>query len=163
MNTRPKPSNTRSTPKILRSRITRQNSRLSLRRTPLFRSRMRSPRTRESRTPLSDPPATLSDIPDFWTRINVQNSSNYTSEQSQTKISSYSVGVFSPSEAVTHSSQSPDAARQTANPLLKSPLSVLMHVDITRGWLRGELFYDGELKDKGEPVRSCLTYSFDRR
>ncbi|KAF9643167.1 hypothetical protein BDM02DRAFT_1706090, partial [Thelephora ganbajun] len=101
--------------------------------------------------PLPDPPATVDDTPDFWTKISIEVSSSYTAEQSQTKSSSYSVGgsvrwgLLSIGGSYSHSSQSTDAARQMANSSVKVSFEC-MRVDITRGWLRGELFYDDGLK-----------------
>lgn len=92
-----------------------------------------------------------SDVPDFWTKISVEVSSSYTAEQSETKSSSYSVGgavgwgLLSIGGSYSHSSQSSDAAKQMANSSVKVSFEC-MRVDITRAWLRGELFYDDGLK-----------------
>ncbi|KAF9647947.1 hypothetical protein BDM02DRAFT_3187569 [Thelephora ganbajun] len=97
--------------------------------------------------PLPDAPANVEDAPDFWTKINVEVSSRHT-EQSQTKSSSYSVGGSVGWGLVSiggSHSQSADAARQMANASVKVSFEC-MRVDITRSWLRGELFYDDGLK-----------------
>ncbi|KAF9642626.1 hypothetical protein BDM02DRAFT_3124358 [Thelephora ganbajun] len=101
--------------------------------------------------PLPDPPATVDDTPNFWTKITVEVSSSYTAEQTQSRSSSYSVGgsvrwgLLSIGGGYSSSSQSTDAARQMANSSVKVSFEC-MRVDIARGWLRGELFYDDGLK-----------------
>jgi len=88
---------------------------------------------------------------DYWTSITVDASSNYSAEQSSSSSNSYSVGggaswgLFSIGGSVSHSDATADAAKQMANLRVKASFDC-MRVDITRSWLRSELFYDGDLR-----------------
>ena len=46
---------------------------------------------------------------------------------------------------MSHSDATADAAKQMANSSIKAAFDC-MRVDITRSWLRGELFYDDDLR-----------------
>ena len=94
-------------------------------------------------------PSTASQA-DYWTSISVEVSSSYTAEQSSSSSNSYSVGgsaswgLWSVGGGVSHTDATSDAARQMANSSIKATFEC-MRVDITRGWLRPELFYDDDL------------------
>ena len=88
---------------------------------------------------------------DYWTSIAVEVSSSYTAEQTSSSSNSYSVGggaswgLWSAGGSVSHSDATMDAAKQMANSSIKASFDC-MRVDITRSWLRGELFYDDDLR-----------------
>ncbi|KAF9644807.1 hypothetical protein BDM02DRAFT_842383 [Thelephora ganbajun] len=89
--------------------------------------------------------------PDFWTSISIEVSSSYNAEQTSSSSNSYSVGggaswgLWSVGGGVSHQDATSDAAKQMANSTIKASFDC-MRVDITRGWLRGELFYDDDLR-----------------
>jgi len=101
--------------------------------------------------PLPEPPVVVNDTPDPWTKISLAVSSSFTADAEQDKGTSYSVGgsvywgLNSVGGSFSNSSQSTDAARQMATSSIKVSFEC-MRVDINRGWLRGELFYDDGLK-----------------
>ena len=88
---------------------------------------------------------------DYWTSITVEVSSSYSAEQSSSSANSFSVGggaswgLWSVGGGVSHSDATADAAKQMANSSIKASFEC-MRVDITRSWLRGELFYDDDLR-----------------
>jgi hypothetical protein len=88
---------------------------------------------------------------DYWTSIAVEVSSSYNASQSDSSSNSYSVGggaswgLWSVGGSASHSDSSANAAAQMANSSIKATFDC-MRVDITRNWLRGELFYDDDLK-----------------
>lgn len=96
-------------------------------------------------TPSSSPDA------DYWTSISIEVSSSYNAEQSTSSSNSFSVGgsgswgLWSVGGSAAHTDSTSDAAMQMANSSVKASFEC-MRVDITRGWLRGELFYDDDLK-----------------
>ncbi|KAF9789309.1 hypothetical protein BJ322DRAFT_530445 [Thelephora terrestris] len=87
---------------------------------------------------------------DYWTSISIAVSSSYVADQSSSSSNSYSVGgsanwgLWSVGGGVSHSDSTSDAARQMANSSIKATFEC-MRVDITRGWMRPELFYDDDL------------------
>lgn len=97
---------------------------------------------------IPDIPATE---PDYWTSIALEVSSSYSADQSKSSSSSFSVGasaswgLWSVGGSAAHSSTSSNAAKQMANSTIKVSFEC-MRVDIGRSWLRGELFYDDDLK-----------------
>jgi len=88
---------------------------------------------------------------DYWTSISLEVSSSYAAEQSSFSSNSYSVGggaswgLWSVGGSVSHSDVTADAASQMAKSRIKASFDC-MRVDITRSWLRGELFYDDDLR-----------------
>ena len=88
---------------------------------------------------------------DYWTSISVEVSSSYSAEQSDSSSNSFSVGggaswgLWSAGGSVSHSDATANAAKQMANLSIKASFDC-MRVDITRSWLRGELFYDDDLR-----------------
>jgi len=88
---------------------------------------------------------------DYWTSITVEVASSYSAAQSSSSSNSYSVGggggwgLWSAGGSVSHSDSTADAAKQMANSSIKATFDC-MRVDITRSWLRGELFYDDDLR-----------------
>lgn len=95
-------------------------------------------------------PTTSTDA-DYWTSISVEVSSSYSAQQSSTSSNSYSVGgsaswgLWSVGGGVSHSDFTSDLAQQMANSSIKASFDC-MRVDIARSWLRGELFYDDDLR-----------------
>ena len=93
---------------------------------------------------------TASSPVNYWTTIQVAVSASYSAEQSSSSSNSYSVGgsaswgLWSVGGSVSHSDATADAAKQMANSNIKISFECL-RVDITRSWLRGELFYDDDL------------------
>ena len=90
------------------------------------------------------------DSNDFWTSIAIEVAESYDAAQSRSSERSYSTGgrslwgLFSLGGSVNHSESSSDTAKQMAH----SSVSVkfeCMRVDITRPWLRSELFFDSDL------------------
>ena len=75
---------------------------------------------------------------DYWTHISLAVSSSYTHDESQSSSTSWSAGgsfgwgLWSVGGAASHTNETADVSKQMAN--------------IDRPWLRGELFYDDELK-----------------
>ena len=100
-------------------------------------------------TPPTDPKAPTQ--ADYWTSITVEVSSSYSAEQTSSSSNSFSVGggaswgLWSAGGSVSHSDATADAAKQMANSSIKATFDC-MRVDITRSWLRGELFYDDDLR-----------------
>jgi len=100
-------------------------------------------------TPPADPKA--SNEPDYWTSISVEVSSSYSAEQTSSSTNSFSVGggaswgLWSVGGSASHSDATADAAKQMANSSIKASFDC-MRVDMTRSWLRGELFYDDDLR-----------------
>lgn len=100
-------------------------------------------------TPPADPKAPYE--PDYWTSISLEVSSSYSAEQTSSSSNSYSVGggggwgLWSAGGSVSHSDATSDVAKQLASSSIKASFDC-MRVDITRSWLRGELFYDDDLR-----------------
>lgn len=100
-------------------------------------------------TPAADPKAP--NEADYWASISVEVSSSYSAEQSSSSSNSFSVGggaswgLWSVGGSASHSDATADAAKQMANSSIKASFDC-MRVDITRSWLRGELFYDDDLR-----------------
>jgi hypothetical protein len=98
--------------------------------------------------PAPDPTAPKTD---YWTSIAVEVLSSYAAEQSDSSNTSFSVGggaswgLWSVGGSVSHSNATANAAKQMANSSVKASFDC-MRVDITRNWLRGELFYDDALR-----------------
>ena len=88
---------------------------------------------------------------DYWTSITVEVSSSYSAEQSSSSSNYFSVGggaswgLWSVGGGASHSDYTADAASQMANSDIKASFDC-MRVDISRSWLRGELFYDDDLR-----------------
>lgn len=88
---------------------------------------------------------------DYWTSISVEVSSSYTAEQTSSSANSFSAGgsagwgLWSVGGGVSHSDATSDVAKQMANSSIKASFDC-MRVDITRSWLRAELFYDDDLR-----------------
>ena len=88
---------------------------------------------------------------DYWTSISLEVSSSYAAEQSSSSSNSFSVGgsaswgLWSVGGSAAHSDATSDAAKQMANSSIKVSFDC-MRVDISRSWLRGELFYDDDLR-----------------
>ena len=88
---------------------------------------------------------------DYWTSITVEVASSYSAEQSSSSSNSFSVGggaswrLWSVEGSASHSDATADAAKQMANSSIKASFDC-MRVDITRIWLRGELFCDDDLR-----------------
>ena len=90
------------------------------------------------------------DANDYWTSIAIEVAESYDAAQSSSSEQSYSTGgrslwgLFSLGGSVNHSESSSNMAKQMAH----SSVSVkfdCMRVDITRPWLRSELFFDSDL------------------
>ena len=98
--------------------------------------------------PASDPTTPRTD---YWTSITVEVSSSYSAEQSDSSTNSFSVGggeswgLWSVGGSASHSNATANAAKQMANSSIKASFDC-MRVDITRSWLRGELFRDDALR-----------------
>jgi len=88
---------------------------------------------------------------DYWTHISLEVTSSYTHDESQTSSTSWSAGgsfgwgLWSVGGGASHTSETADVSKQMANSSIKVTFEC-MRVDIDRPWLRGELFYDDELK-----------------
>lgn len=88
---------------------------------------------------------------DYWTSVSVSVAATYDATQESSSSNSYSAGgaaswgAFSIGGSASHSDSASDAARQMANSSIKASFDC-MRVDITRSWLRPELFYDDDLK-----------------
>jgi len=88
---------------------------------------------------------------DYWTSISVEVSSSYTAEQTSSSSNSFSVGgsaswgLWSVGGSAAHSDATSDAAKQMAKSKTKASFDC-MRVDITRSWLRAELFFDDDLR-----------------
>ena len=91
------------------------------------------------------------DDSDYWTSISLEVSSSYSHEQTETQSTSWSAGgsgswgLWSVGANVSHSDSHSNASKQMANSSVKISFEC-MRVDITRPWLRGELFYDHDLR-----------------
>ena len=100
-------------------------------------------------TPAPDP--TTPKEADYWTSIAVEVSSSYSAEQSDSSSNSFSIGggaswgLCSVGGTASHSNATANAAKQMANSSIKASFDC-MRVDISRNWLRGELFYDDALR-----------------
>ena len=87
---------------------------------------------------------------DYFTPIMVEISASSSSETTSTSATSVSIGVSaswgmgSVSADVSHSQAHSDATAELANSSVKISLEV-MRVDMSRTWLRSELFYDHDL------------------
>ncbi|CAE7138793.1 unnamed protein product [Rhizoctonia solani] len=90
-------------------------------------------------------------LDDFFTPITVEVSATSESQGSQTKSSSCSFGASvsygwtNASVSASHSDSQSKAMHDLANASIKISFEC-MRVDITRSWLRAELFYDPDLK-----------------
>jgi hypothetical protein len=88
---------------------------------------------------------------DYWTSISLEVSSSYSAEQSSSSANSFSVGgsaswgLWSVGGSAAHSDATSDVSKQMANSSIKASFDC-MRVDIARSWLRGELFYDDDLR-----------------
>lgn len=93
---------------------------------------------------------TTSTEADYWTSISLEVSSSYSAEQSSSSSNTFSVGgsaswgLWSVGGSAAHSDATADLAKQMANSSIKASFEC-MRVDITRSWLRAELFYDDDL------------------
>ena len=104
-------------------------------------------------TPAPPPNAAANgkDDSDFWTSISLEVSSSYSHEETETQATSWSVGgsaswgLWSVGVSASHSDSHSNASKQMANSSVKVSFEC-MRVDITRPWLRGELFYDHDLR-----------------
>lgn len=91
------------------------------------------------------------DDADYWTSISVEVSSSVAHESTETSSTSVTadvsvpIGFWSVSASATHSESHSAASKEMANASMKVSFQC-MRVDITRPWLRGELFYDHELR-----------------
>lgn len=87
---------------------------------------------------------------EYFTPITVEIASSYEATQASQSTTSYSAsvsasaGLFSVSASMSHSKSAADAAAQMAKSSVKISLEC-MRVDISRSWLRPELFYDDDL------------------
>lgn len=114
------------------------------------------------------PPTAGADKTNYWTSIMVDVSSSYTHESHETTATSATVeasvrtGFFTrASVKVSHQESHSAASKEMANASMKISFEC-MRVDITRPWLRGELFYDHELRvPEGDlyVLRECTRYS----
>ena len=101
--------------------------------------------------PAPAPNADGKDDSDYWTSISVEVSSSYSHEETETNANTFSAGgaagwgLWTVGAAASHSSSSSDASKQMANSSINVSFEC-MRVDVTRTWLRGELFYDHELR-----------------
>jgi hypothetical protein len=102
--------------------------------------------------PRPPPPAQTGPVtPDFWTSVTLEVSSSYSNESKITDALSYAVdasvsyGLASAAVSVSHNESHSKAVQQMANSNVKISFEC-MRVDITRPWLRGELFYDHGLR-----------------
>ena len=97
-----------------------------------------------------DPSPIAANDTNYWTSISVEVSSSYAAQQSSSSSNSFSVGgsvswgLFSVGGSAAHSDATADFAKQMANSNVKASFDC-MRVDISRSWLRGELFYDDDL------------------
>jgi len=88
---------------------------------------------------------------DYWTHISLSVSSSYTHDEESSSSTSWSAGgsfgwgLWSVGGAASHTSETADISKQMANSSIKLSFEC-MRVDMERSWLRGELFYDDELK-----------------
>ena len=88
---------------------------------------------------------------DFWTSISFEVSSSYSAQQSSSSSNSFSIGgsaswgLWSVGGSAAHSDATSDIAGQMAKSNIKASFDC-MRVDISRSWLRGELFYDNDLR-----------------
>jgi hypothetical protein len=88
---------------------------------------------------------------DYWTSVTFEVSSSYSAEQDSSSANSFSVGgsarwgLWSVGGSVSHSDATSDVAKQMANSSIKASFDC-MRVDISRSWMRGELFYDDDLR-----------------
>lgn len=103
------------------------------------------------RAPAPALPSGEKDFSDFWTSITVEVSSSYSHEASQSSSTSWSVGgsaswgLWSAGASASQSKATSDASKQMSNASVKVSFEC-MRVDISRPWLRGELFYDHDLR-----------------
>lgn len=97
------------------------------------------------------PAMTPTTAPNYWTSISVEVSSSYAHESNETSATSSTadvavqVGWFTASASVSHQESQSAALKQMANASMSISFEC-MRVDITRSWLRGELFYDHDLR-----------------
>jgi hypothetical protein len=89
--------------------------------------------------------------PDYWTSVYVDVASSHSSDTTKTDASSLTVdasihyGLASVAASVSHNESHREAMKQMSNANVKINFDC-MRVDITRPWLRGELFYDHDLR-----------------
>ena len=94
---------------------------------------------------------------DFWTSISITVKSNYSHEATETQSTSWSAGgsvgwgLWSVSASASHSASHSNALKQMGEAEVNVSFEC-MRVDITRPWLRGELFYDHDLKVIGKEL-----------
>ena len=87
---------------------------------------------------------------DYWTSISTKVSSSFSHEETEVQSTSWSTGGsvgwgwFSAGASASHSDSHSNVSKQMANSSVKISFDC-MRVDITRPWLRGELFYDHDL------------------
>lgn len=88
---------------------------------------------------------------DPWTSVSIEVASSYSSDSKSTDALSFSAdasiqyGLASAAISVSHNESHTKAVQQMANASVKISFEC-MRVDITRPWLRGELFYDHDLR-----------------
>ncbi|KAG6910165.1 hypothetical protein DXG01_012614 [Tephrocybe rancida] len=100
--------------------------------------------------PYPDPSVPKKEGPDYFTAISVEISSSSSEETSTSHATaasfgaSFAYGLFGLSASASHSDAASDAAKAMASSSVKIAFEC-MRVDITRSWLRSELFFDSEL------------------
>ena len=104
------------------------------------------------RAPAGPPPGgDVQDDSDYWTSITLEVSSSFANEKTDTSSMSWSAGgsvswgLFSASASASHSEAQSNVSKQMSNASVKVSFEC-MRVDIARPWLRGELFYDHDLR-----------------
>lgn len=86
-----------------------------------------------------------------WTSISIQVSSSYSQESNESSSTSGRAeasgwgGIFSFSASGTHQESHSSASKEMANASMRISFEC-MRVDITRPWLRAELFWDHDLR-----------------
>ena len=97
------------------------------------------------------PPTDGNDDSDYWTSITLEVSSSFANEKTDSSSMSWSAGgsvswgFFSASASASHSEAQSNVSRQLSNASVKVSFEC-MRVDISRPWLRGEIFYDHDLR-----------------
>ena len=98
------------------------------------------------------PPATgEKNDTDYWTSISAKVTSSASHEETEVQSTSWSMGgsagwgLWSVGASASHSESHANASKQMANSSVQISFDC-MRVDISRPWLRGELFYDHDLR-----------------